>query len=644
MVESTERSRIDNIDDRQLIALSLPERADLAPWLSRASAMYPLAICLGFLPAFLLVPVAQLDDDGARFGLRCLYETRNVEQLTSPSAIVAGEPFDGANRSLSVWLTSRLMAWTGLGGYRVLLIIPVLSVAIAAFLVWKFIAMVFDSRRALVTCFLFVSTPFFMMQSVLPQSACLGLACMIAGIWGCLEHFKRNSGYCSWSLLLGGGAWGLSFLSGGAAAWMVLVISVLLTDERVDAWLSGTPCNSSESSRRRHIGSLLIWCGTGLTTCIIGLLWLSDFQSAVATTISEETGVVSTIALNAATSTGDFAEQPAPVQTPSSFGTALLIRVWQELGWISGFAVCGLIRLLRRRDSGESTTRRRQGRTVFLLWMGWGLLTYLVFYAATSADFHHSVLKCWLMAGLVFLAAGELDALLKRQQGWWSIAGIWLIAMTLMSLSFEPVEKPSMVLFQGVPVVVLWWLSLLIVFAVAGLLLLNPRQMRRERWMTGAMILWPLVAQYAHMVPFSDLRDPELRHLETFCRELRRVPENTGCVFISQVTPPIHMQYTIASFEPTVQWEILRDNETLNTYMSSRFPSLGSSLVIHWGETENMLRLLRSEGLDFEPVSSPQFFKRRELHALHIQMKSLEQAGVSAMGNYWMSPHLPHGK
>jgi hypothetical protein len=104
------------------------------------------------------------------------------------------------------------------------------------------------------------------------------------------------------------------------------------------------------------------------------------------------------------------------------------------------------------------------------------------------------------------------------------------------------------------------------------------------------------------------------------------------------------MQYMIASFEPQVQWEILQGSETLNTFMASRFPTLGSSLVIHWGETENMLRLLRSEGLDFEPVSSPLFFARRELHALSIQMKSLEQAGLDATEHHWTSPHLPNGK
>lgn len=635
MMESTFPSRGDAVDDRDLIARSLPERADLAPWLSRASAMYPLAFCLGFLPAFLLVPVSQLDEAGARFGLRCLHETFGVDLLAS-SAVVDESAIP--RRSLSVWFTSTLMASTGIGGYGILLVFPVLSVAVTTFLIWKFVAQVFDARRALLTCVLFVSTPFFMAQTLLPNSSCLGLACMIAALWGCLDHFQRSTGFVSRNLLLGGLAWGASFLAGGAAAWMVLVMAGLLTDDRTYAWISGEPGGAtSSSSRRRQLGSLGIWIGVGLATCILGLLWLGGAGDVTAVSQSTPAVAAEAAAVLAATD-----EAPPPV-TPSVRVRRLLVHVWREMGWLSGFAICGFIRLFRKRSMAESAAWQRRGRAVCLVWISLGIAIWLAFYAGRNVDFHNSVSKCWLVAGFVFLAAGELDALLKRQQGWWSIAGIWAIAMTLMSLTFNPTEPQRGVIYLGISGEIIWWISLLIVFVVFCVLLIDSKRFERERWVTCLMLLWPLVAQYAQVVPFDDPRDPELRRLQTFCRDLTTVPDETGCVFISQVTPPIRLQYMIASYRPQVQWEILREGETLNTFMATRFPTLGSSLIIHWGETENMLRLLRSEGLDFEPVASPQFFARRELHALSIHMKTLEQAGLDAWQQYGTSPHLPHG-
>ncbi len=672
MTENAERPVDVGLDDGVLLKLAMPVKSDLAAWLSRAPMMNPLAICLGFLPALFLLPFAELDEAGARFGLICLHGAYDYPALgVHESASDVGASIAAANGTIDfgylipVWLTSRLIALTGAGGYHILLAVPVCSLVLTTYLLWKFVSLVFDPRRALLTCLLFVSTPFFLGQTMIPQAHCLGLACLIGSLWGWLVHLEGNAGYFSKSLFAGGLAWGLSFLTGGASAWIALVMAILLTDRRCHAWISRVPpekANLDEGSRSRDWGSLGIWAATGLTCGIVISLSLSGMNfrtgtieigthgthsdsgdnqtSAIAANSANHSSrTASPIADSFSATTSDrAAEISTAVQPAQSKWTAAFTNVWTELGWLSGFALCGLIHtIMRRTGSGSAGSVRH--RAIFPLWVGVGLSTYFISSTLFAAEHASAVLKCWLNVGWVLLAAGELDALLKRRHGWWSIACIWFVSMALMSLSFTNGGSSQ---FHDSPSHMLWWGSLIIVLTVAALLLIvNQKVLNRERWLTGAMIVWPLFAQYVQIVPLKDWRRDEVRQLETFCRELNRVSEASGSVFISQMHPPLEMQYMIASYDPRIAWEILPETETLSNHMSKRLPSLGMSLVIHWGEAENMLRLLRSEGLDFQSVSTPRFFAHRELHALSVNAKSLEQAGVNISRDLWQSRQLP---
>ncbi|MFN0196638.1 MAG: ArnT family glycosyltransferase [Planctomycetaceae bacterium] len=647
MTENAGRQADAGLDDRVLLQLAMPVKSDLAAWLSRAPMMHPLAICLGFLPALFLLPFAELDEPGARFGLMCLREAYDYTSLeTQASAAIAEEASTSDDNSridlgylIPIWLTSRLIALTGAGGYHILLVVPLCSLVLTTYLLWKFVSLVFDPRRALLTCLLFVSTPFFLAQTMIPHAHCLGLACLIGSLWGWLVHLEGNGGYFSKSLFAGGLAWGLSFLTGGASAWIALVMAILLTDRRCHAWISRVPpekANLEEGTRARDWGSLGIWAATGLTCGFVISLSLSGFDFGRGTTgtlpLSSGSGV------RADSSSPDEAEDAAPAPPPATAKWILaLTNVWTELGWLSGFALCGLIRTLMRRDTSGSAGSVRH-RAIFPLWVAVGLSTYFISSTLFAAEHASAVLKCWLNVGWVLLAAGELDALLKRRHGWWSIACIWLVSMSLMSLSFTDGSSSP---FQDSPSQLLWWGSLVVVLTVAVMLLLiNPKQLKRERWLTGVMIVWPLFAQYVQVVPLKDWRRGELHQLETFCRELMRVSNASRSVFISQRHPPLEMQYMVASYDPRIAWEILPESETLSNHMAKRLPSLGTALVIHWGEAESLLRLLRSEGLDFQTVSTPRFFAHRELHAVSVNAKSLEQAGVNATPHRWPSPHI----
>src|SRR5262245_31734352 len=213
------------IDDTTIGQLAEEPERPLIPLLSRAEAMIPLVVVLGFLPALYAVNHRTLTEPGAweaLISLRCL-EAANPAEFVDPAAI---DPLNPCrfHPPLTNWLTALSMNLAGVGNDAGRLAVAYLCTAGLVVADYVLARRFGGEELGLVTAGLFAFHPRILegAQESVPQSAACFLA--LLALAGAVAHWQKSSSVASYQLLLGGFALGLCLLAGGPVAVAVVLI------------------------------------------------------------------------------------------------------------------------------------------------------------------------------------------------------------------------------------------------------------------------------------------------------------------------------------------------------------------------------------------------------------------------------------
>ena len=258
------------LDDVDLLRAATTPRRRLFLILNRASAFAPLIVVCCVLPAFQLLAMPTLNEEGALWGLRSLAvaDANTLSAIVQPGLNEAGQPFI-YQPPLAAWLNGIVIRIFGASHLLASSLVSLTATAVAIWLATRLAWRMGGANTAVLMC----SHPQVLAMATAPSNGSIGLCLILASVFGFQRHLEGRAVRVSSSLAISGIVWGLSLLAIGPVAFSVPILFALhALNQR-----SGMQPEFAKRSFRNQIlrsrtvlRSTLLLVGTGL---LVSLWW-----------------------------------------------------------------------------------------------------------------------------------------------------------------------------------------------------------------------------------------------------------------------------------------------------------------------------------------------------------------------------------